>query len=158
MKNKNNNDDILQNSNTLLVFLFLKTHFPKSFGIREIMRGTKLRSSSTVSRQLDRLEKANLVTKDSTNKTKYQISELGQSMKKLDVHVTIPVSLSGRFLVTNFLFQITFIAAFIIIAFIFIWFDVFYSALLSLLGLVIGLILIIYRWIQIRKQLQDYRF
>ena len=136
--------------------MYLKSQYPKSSGIREIMRATHIKSTSTVSRQLKNLEKAGLVSDDDSNK--YKLTEVSLSQKKIRVPITIPVSFTRRFLFTIFIIQIGCGILMILFSFVFIWFDLLLSAIIGLTGLVVGLVFVIFRWIQIRKQIQMYQF
>ena len=156
MKESNDTHDILNNSNALLIFIFLKRQNPNSLGIREIRRATAIRSASTVSRQLDRLEKSGLVEKNSSSK--YKITDKGLSVKKFDVGIKISVSMMGGFIFTTLLFLLCLVMVLMLLSLVFLWFSVGLSAIISLIGLVISIVFMILHWIRIRRQLRIYQF
>ena len=147
---------ILNNSNALLIFIFLRRQHPEFLGISEIRRATVIRSASTVSRQLNGLENTELVEKN--NSGKYGITEKGLSVKKVDVDIKISVSMMGGQVFTFLLYLLCLVLLLMLCSLVFLWFSIGASAIISLVGLVISIVFMIVHWIRIRKQLRIYQF
>jgi len=147
-------DSILENPLTLKIFIYIKSKNTESVGIREVMRATKMRSSSTVSRHLEKLDEFGLVQKLPSNR--YILTSEGSSLKNIQVPVKLSANLVKRSFVTIISYQISFLIVMLLVAFIVIWFDQLYAGIIALVGLAIGLLIGLKHWRDIRKQMSDY--
>ena len=147
-------DRILENPITLRIFMYIKSKNPENVGIREVMRATKMRSSSTVSRHLEKLDEGGLIQKLPSNR--YILTSEGSSLKNLQIPIMLSVNLVKRSFITIISYQISFLALMFLSAFILIWFDRLLSAIIGSIGLVIGLLIGLKHRRAIRKQMRAY--
>ena len=113
-----------------------------------------MRSSSTVSRHLDRLDEVGLIQKLSSNR--YILTDEGSSLKNLKVPVILSANLAKRSFVTIVSYQISFLTVMFLTALIVIWFDKLYGGIIAIVGLGIGLLIGLKHWRSLKKQMSDY--
>ena len=148
-------EQILENPITLKLFIFLKSKNPESVGIREVMRATKMKSSSTVSRHLEAMDEIGLVQKLPSNR--YILTSKGLSLRSFQVPVKLTANLIKGNFVTISTYQISFLIMMSLSTFILIWYDIFLAAINGLVGLIIGLLISLKHWFTIKKQMKAYR-
>lgn len=145
----------LENPITLRIFIYVRSKKTESVGVREVMRATEMRSSSTVSRHLEKLDDVGLIQKLQSNR--FIITSEGSSLKNIQVPVKLSTSLIRRRFTTIVTYQISFLIMILISTFILIWFDILLAAINGLIGLTLGLVIGLIHWNSIRKQMNAYK-
>jgi len=148
-------NSMLENPITLKIFLYIKSRKSESVGVREVMRATNMKSSSTVSRHLENLDSIGLLRKLPSNR--FIITSVGSSLKNFQVPVKLSASLIKRRFITIITYQISFLAAIFLSTIILIWFDKLLAAIIGLAGLLIGIILGLKHWSSIKHQINAYK-
>ncbi len=148
-------EQILTNPITLKIFIFLKSKNPGSVGIREVMRATKMKSSSTVSRHLETMDEIGLVQKLPSNR--YVLTSNGLSIRSFQVPVKLTTNLFKGYFVPISTYQISFLVVMSLLTFILLWYDMLLAAINGLVGLIIGLLISLKQWFTIMKQMKAYR-
>ena len=147
-------ESILENPLTLKIFIFVKSKNKESVGVREVMRAINMRSSSTVSRHLEKLDEGGLIQKLPSNR--YILTSEGSSLKNNQVPITLQANIVKRSFVTIISYQISFLIMILLTVFIVIWFDRLYAGIIGLVGLAISLLIGFKHWRVIKKQMSVY--
>lgn len=150
------NSDLFNNPTTLRIFLYLKDKVNSDIGIRETQRALKLKSVTSVTWHLEKLETHGYVTRTPSNR--YTLTEKALEIDNFQVPILISTKIIAGNMVPNLIFQLSFLVTMIIVIFslLFVGVNSLVIISLSLITLFIEVILSIYKWISIDKQLRKY--
>ena len=109
-------DEVLHHTTTLKIFLYFRSKQDEEFGIRETQRIVGVKSPSTISWHLEKLETVGLVNKLPSNR--YILSNEGKKYNEIQIPTMISAQFIKGFLVPKFtvlLFILFFAIAFTIV-------------------------------------------
>ena len=149
-------DFILDHPTTLKIYLYMKAKAPKEVSIREAQRVLEVKSTSTVSWHLTKLEDAGYAEKLPTNK--YKLTAKAEKKQEIKIPVVIPAQLIRGVIIPRNLLLLSFLLVAAVISFILIWINPLLSSILGTVFIVIALALGIFEYSFLRKQLRFYRF
>ena len=149
-------DFILDHPTTLKIYLYMKAKAPKEVSIREAQRVLEVKSTSTVSWQLTKLEDAGYAEKLPTNK--YKLTAKAEKKHEIKIPVLLPAQLIKGVIIPRNLFLLSFLLVAALISFILIWINPLLSSILGSVFFVIALTLGIFEYSFLRKQLRFYKF
>lgn len=149
-------DFILNHPTTLKIYLYMKAKAPKEVSIREAQRVLEIKSTSTVSWHLTKLEEVGYAEKLPTNR--YKLTSKAEKKHEIKIPVVIPAQLIKGVIIPRNLLLLSFLLVAAIISFIFIWINPLLSSILGTVFFIIALSLGIFEYSFLRKQLRFYRF
>ncbi len=148
--------NVLDHPTTLKIYLYLKTRFPHEVGIRETQRALELKSPSTISWHLDKLEDADIVKKLPSNM--YVLTEKGEKRHDILVPVYVPAHLIKGIMIPRILFLFSFLVTSAIFTFVVVWFFPPIAAFCGAGCLVVGSILCFREYWALKRQFRFYSF
>lgn len=145
-------DGVLSHPTTLRIFIYCLVK-KTDVGVREVQKELNIKSTSTVSWHFTKLLDADYVTQLSNNR--YELTELGNSIKTLDVVTSTSVHFyRGKFIPDN-LFLLVFLVSSLIMIFIFYPLSLKFAFYLSAITLISVTLIIGNRYIKLLDQLEE---
>ncbi len=146
----------LDHPTTLKIYLYMKARSPKEVSIREAQRILEIKSTSTVSWHLTKLEEAGYAEKLPTNR--YKLTSKAEKKQEIKVPVVIPAQLIRGVIIPRNLLLLSFLLTAAIITFILLWINPLLAGILGTVFFVIALVIGIFEYSFLRKQLRFYKF
>ena len=148
-------EEILDHPTTLKIYLYMKTRFPKDVSIRETQRVLEIKSTSTVSWHLVKLEEAGLAEKLPTNR--YKLTKEAEKSQDIKIPIVVPARLIGGVIIPRSLLLISFLLAAAVISFILLWVNPLLSGIIGTIFLIIAVCIATIEYYYLRKQLRFYK-
>ncbi len=147
-------DKTLEHSTRLKLFLIFKKYQNKTHSVRDLLDKVDMKSTSTISWHLEKLEEIGLIEKNHANQ--YQISKKGMEFKDLEVPYRIPILvLRGEFVPKRFLL-IGFLVTSILISVGFYYISHQLAFLFAFTILVVATVIIILEFLHFNQELKKY--